>query len=373
LLAGVCCGDVTEIAIVSNLHFHRESIGSDMALTPEEITSALDLVEGAGNALATSLCTRINARLGALALGASQRSRAEDEVIQELKGWAERILTEEAPKPTTPGDWEKGVDQCLANAEKTLEHVLKSAVDDEVENEHAFEEREVRQKEEAEKMGGEAEELGLPEVEDYSEDRQPDVLRVARMDEVVAALLQENEAVATMSLASCTGVSLFDPATKVGAMMHVYQGEVTVQQALDAMRAVDPTVDPRRIQVTLMPGIADGVNTSHLESLHTQLASAGITKVRDCNKEGRTSPTLVLRGDGVVIADMKRLTLAMTEAPKVGGPKKEEGPKTEESAKKPSVREALGMAKGPSPGSGAVLGTGVPGAGSPTTASRMKA
>ncbi len=178
-------------------------------------------------------------------------------------------------------------------------------------------------------MDREADSLGLPKVEEYSEERRPKLVGGAAMDKVAAARLQEDEALFTTSLASCTGVTLYDPQTKVAAIIHVYQ-KASIQDALTAMQKIDPNVDPSRLQVTLMPGALKGVNMSHLEKLRHELGEAGITHVRDFSKEGRTSGELMIKGDGVVIAQMKPLQWET---------------QVEQKPKKTSVGESLGLGK----------------------------
>ena len=277
--------------------------------------------------------------------------------------------------PTTEDGWLKGVEKYLERAGKSIESSL--AFTTEIEEEHStmFNHKKEEYKREAERLDEEAEELGLPSVEALREVDGPTILSGASMDEVTARRLGPGEAIGTSALASCTGVTLFDPTTKVGAVMHVYQGKVTIEHALAKMRAIDPTVDPRRLQVTLMPGTAEGANMSHLESLRDQLSTAGITKVRDFSKEGRTSSDLLLKGDGTVVAGLKTgestsTSLSSTTSTSTSTSTTTNEPAPESPAKKPSVGEVLGIGKRGS--SSTTLGPSVgQGTSSPSTGGKM--
>ncbi len=328
-----------------------------MALDPEEIASALDLDAETDREVVTLLKERIEARLGTLKLNPHQMSRAESSVMDELREWPINSAIERTAMPTSAEGWRDGVDQCLARAETRLADSFKLTATMEAENLEAFYEQKDRHGKEAARMDDEAEELGLPAVEGFSDEREPRIVNSAGMDEVAVARLGVNDAVATTALSSCTGVSLFDPETKVGAIMHVYQGKVTIDHAVEAMQLMDPRIEPGNLQVTLMPGVADGANTSHLENLRDQLSKAGITKVRDFSKEGRTSADLLVRGDGVVIAGVKTGELGV----------KEGGPEVETRPRRASVGEVLGMGKhSPTP---KAEGHGTDG---PSTGSKLK-
>lgn len=279
-------------------------------MNPEHIAEALELDYEKNKEIVDLMKERIDARLGTMGLTPMQLRQAESNVRDELEAWQFEYVYGSGTKPTTTEGWRDGVDACIANAEKRMESSLKLRAEMEASNLVAYHAQEERHQKEAARMDRDA----TIKLEEYSDDRRPNVVGHADMDEVTVARLGRNDAVATSALASCTGVSLYDPGTGVGAVMHVYQGKITIQDALEAMQTAHPGVDPKNLQVTLMPGSAKGVNMSHLESLHEQLAKEGITQVRDFSKEGRTSTTLLLRGDGVVISttEAEKLTMAPT-------------------------------------------------------------
>jgi hypothetical protein len=278
-----------------------------MAMDPEDIAEALELDYETNKAVVDMMKQRIDARLGTMGLTPMQRRQAESNVRDELREWQSEYAYGSGTKPTNREGWRDGVDACVAKAEKRMESSLKLRAEMEASNLVAFHAQEERHQKEAARMDRES---GI-QLEEFSEDRRPNVVGHAGMDEVTVARLGRNDAVATSSLASCTGVSLFDPETGVGAVMHIYQGKITIQDALEAMQTAHPGVDPKNLQVTLMPGSVKGVNMSHLESLYEQLAKEGITQVRDFSKEGRTSTSLLLRGDGVVISTTEAEKVAM--------------------------------------------------------------
>lgn len=338
-----------------------------MPLDPEKIASALDLDEDIDAELITVIKERIEKRLDELHLDKQQMRTAESIVLSELGEWPTNaaVAREAMPTRTDKDGWLKGVEKCMERAGKQLEDDFALTTEIEDENLSAFNHQKEEHKKEAERLDEEAEELGLPTVEELREVGGPSILSGASMDEVTARRLGEGEAIGTGALASCTGVTLFDPVTKVGAVMHVYQGKVTIEDALAKMQEIDSTVDPSRLQATLMPGTVHGVNMSHLESLREQLSSAGITKIRDFSKEGRTSSDLLLKGDGGVVAGLKT-----GESTSTSTTKDELDP--EVPAKKPSVGEVLGIGKRASTSTSTSLGQGMgQGAGSPSKGGRM--
>ncbi|RBP45111.1 hypothetical protein DES53_103108 [Roseimicrobium gellanilyticum] len=278
-----------------------------MAMDLDDIAEALELDYEKNKAVVDMMKERIDARLGTLKLTPMQRLQTESMVKDELAAWQSEMMYGDATVPKTTEGWRDGVDACLAKAETRLESSLKLRAEMEASNLEAYDAREEQYQKEAARMDRDAD----IRLEEYSEELPPKVVGHADMDEVAVARLGKNDAVATSALASCTGVSLYDPKTGVGAVMHVYQGKITIQDALEAMQTMDAGIKASELQVTLMPGSAKGVNMSHLESLHDQLSEAGITQVRDFSKEGRTSSTLLLRGDGVVISTTEAEKLAM--------------------------------------------------------------
>ena len=327
-----------------------------MALDPEKIASALNLNldDEAQGKVVELVKARIEEQLAKTGHAPFQKLRAESNVMDELTDWSTNVMMGDAPTPTNDEGWRKGVDACVVKAESRLVESLELGAKVEAENLDAFYAQEERHGKEAARLDDDAEELGLPTIEELDDDLAPNIVNGAGMDEVAVARLGRNDAVATSALSSCTGVSLFDPETKVGAIMHVYQGKVTINDAVEAMQLMDPRIEPGKLQVTLMPGAAGGVNMSHLESLHDQLEKAGITKVRDFSKEGRKSTDLILRGDGVVLAPMKPLDLGV----------KTDEPAVESPAKKPSVGEVLKIGKHSPAATTESLGAGGPSTGS---------
>jgi hypothetical protein len=278
-----------------------------MAMDTEDIAEALELDYERNKTAVDMMKGRIDARLDALKLAPMQRLQAESMVKDELAAWQFEVMYGGAALPRTTENWRDGVDACVAKVEEGMAASLKLRAEMEASNIEAYAAREEQYQKEAARMDDDA----TINLEEYSEELAPNVVGHADMDKVAVARLGRNDAVATSALASCTGVSLYDAKTGVGAVMHVYQGKITIQHALAAMQSLDAGIKASDLQVTLMPGNAKGVNMSHLESLHEQLASAGITQVRDFSKEGRTSSTLLLRGDGVVISTTEAEKLAM--------------------------------------------------------------
>jgi hypothetical protein len=325
-----------------------------MPLELEDIASALQLDVETDKEVVESMKGRIEAWLKEMDLDDAAKANAEKFVELEMRKWVAEAQVAEIDMPTGIEDWYKGLDQRLSVAGKNVVgrgELMERNKEDTIEAHGA---QKVRHKNEAERMDEGAEEMGLPKVEAFSDDHAPKIAGGAGMDKVAVARLGENEALATGALASCTGVTLFDPETKVGAVLHIYQGKVTIQDALAEMQKVDPNVAPERLQATLMPGVAEGVNMSHLESLRLQLSEAGITKVRDFSKEGRTAGDILLTGDGSVIADIEpQKWVAKTDAPEV--------------VRKASVAEALGMERQSKAHKSGELGTDID-----TTETRMK-
>jgi hypothetical protein len=308
-----------------------------MPLDPNAIADALELDLNVGGNLATvmAVTAHLDFQIAQMNLIPYARMRAESLVTAELGDWRFNSTAGGPPMPANIPGWLNGADQCLVNATVRLQGELQFSAQSVASNEQAYQDRKLQHQAEAERMDEEAPGLGLPTVQEIDSDNEPVKLGMARMDEVVAAQLDEHEAIGTIALSSCTGVTLFDPETNVGAVMHVYEGNVTIDDAVEIMQEIDPDVDPARLQVILMPGVSEGVNMSHLASLHSQLAGAGITQVRDLSREGRTAGELWLKGDGTVLGDMNPMSMALqNEAPQVA--------KRERSA---SVGEVLGMGK----------------------------
>jgi len=346
-----------------------------MPLEPEEIASALNLDEK--STVVTRVMGHIETLIGEMELTPSKEARMNELVLAELNEWGTTVLTDQ---PKNEEGWLKGVAQCVKDAGKRLreEHAVSFEVETDMST--ASELEEARHHEEAERMDKGAMELRLPTVLDRAEGTSA-VVGYADMGKVVAAKLEKGQALRTADLATCTGVCLFDPETNVGAMMHVYDGSgiPTIEDALEAMKAVDPELEPGRLQVVLMPGISTETgNRSHLAKLQGDLAKAGITHVRDHSKIGQKAGELLLKDDGVVIASMNREKLEM----KVGGPKMESvgsggsvgmgTPGTADAGEKPlSVREALAKGK-TSPTLGPMGQSVGQGAGDPSTAIKVR-
>jgi hypothetical protein len=156
-----------------------------------------------------------------------------------------------------------------------------------------------------------AKERGLPTLLPFDaeapENLPSEDCHIASMNVPAAAKLDGSNLVFTIGLSSCTGVTLYDPETKVGAVMHVYDSKSKVTDALDRMKELDDSVSPGRLQATIMPGMTDGVNKAHLETIHNQLQAAGVPpgNVRDFSLEGRIAESVYLHQGGAVSANLK--------------------------------------------------------------------
>ncbi|QIF00738.1 hypothetical protein [Roseimicrobium sp. ORNL1] len=268
-----------------------------MALTSEQISSALELDYDANRVAVDEMRKLINAQLGLLDSNPGMRMQLEALVTTELKAWQSAVESGEETWPTTTEDWSAKMKGRLSRAVARHEQDIKEEASAELDDVETYEAQKEQHRKEAILKDRES----PIKLQEASETSFTVVRPMAPMDGVAAARLRANEAVGTMALASCTGVSLYDPVTKVCAVMHVFK-KADIPHALKVMQGVAPEINPRNLQVTLMPGNADGVNMAHLPVLREQLAMEGITNVRDFSREGRTSSTLTLRGDGVVFS-----------------------------------------------------------------------
>lgn len=308
-----------------------------MPLDPNDIAEALELDPNVGGNLATIMAIKahLDPQIANMPLDNYGKLRAEFHLLRQMDDWRFNSNAGGLPMPANNPAWLNVANQCLVNATAPLQSELQFSAQMDVSNLQAWQERKIRHQAEAQRMDDQASGLGLPSLQDINNDNQRRVLGMAGLDKVVAAELGANDAVGTRALSSCTGVTLYDPETKVGAVMHVYEGKVTIDDALEAMKKINPDIDPSRLQVTVTPGVSEGVNTSHLESLRDQLTTAGITRVRDLSKEGRNAGEVYIKGDGTVVGDI------MPPPPKL----QTEAPKVETRGRSSSVGEMLGMGK----------------------------
>jgi hypothetical protein len=332
-----------------------------MALTSEDIAEALGLDYEKHTVAVDEMRKRVSERMAALDSNPMMRTRAEADVKAELLEWQSAMHLGDRPKPTDTKGWTDGVTLCLERAAKSYEESSRFAeeVDDEAEQVSVREKE--RTQEFGEEMDKEAEGLGLPVLRADTGPR-PKFSVAADMGDVIAVELGADQAVRTENLSTCTGVSLFDPVTKVGAMMHVYNGtgKPTIVEALAAMKHVDSRVEPGRLQVSMMPGTFEGADThTHtLVDLHAQLSRAGITHVRDFSKEGRSADGLMLRGDGVVISTTGTAKVSVASA-------RPESPDTR--GRSDSVGSADSVDMRPSPSAPVVSAKGAGGGGGSTS------
>jgi hypothetical protein len=306
-----------------------------MPFSTEDIASALELSRKSDQAIIAAIKARLEEKVEGLKLPPGDKGNLEMMVQGELGSWLTNAEIQGRQLPNNQAEWLQAADECVASAQIRLAKELNASAKQRAGDEAVKSAQKEEQRQYSEHMEREAGGLGLPRIEEYVDELTPDIVGDVGMDKVLAARLEEHQGLVTSSLSSCTGVTLFDPETRVGALMHVYEGKVSIPDALKAMRDVDPSIEPSRLQATLMPGNSGGVNASHLGSVHDQLSKAGITKVRDFSKEGHAASTVFLKGDGSIMADIRGAKQGVHTGVS----------EQETTSKKPSVGEVLGMGK----------------------------
>ncbi len=150
---------------------------------------------------------------------------------------------------------------------------------------------------------------GLPEYfESEDEPEHTTVKNVVMGDYAALYLEDEKRSLVTDSLASCTGVTLYDPQSRVGALIHVYDLKDYPKISGGMIAAMQKEALAHQLQLggvadfhaALMPGNRPGVNDAHRVSIHEQLQGLGITKVRDFFEEGLQSDRMRLMFGGRV-------------------------------------------------------------------------
>ncbi len=217
----------------------------------------------------------------------------------------------------TKDDWLAALQEILGRFEEDSAQGEKEEAQNQVERERQQSAKQALDQSVREKMDQTAGQQGLSEYfemkeegEEKEESGEKEEHSVGvGMDKFQVLHLKESDySLRTDALSSCTGVSLYDPVSQVGALIHVYtkksypklQDKMIPAMEAEAKKQGLKLGPVGGIQAALMPGISEGVNMSHLEDIYVALRIAGISLIRDFSKEGRKSGSFRLTFGGKV-------------------------------------------------------------------------